>query len=53
MNTHTFVGDVKVNHSARNQDFPLVLSPTGSTLAFLDGESLKIYLLPPQAEHRP
>lgn len=53
MSTRTFVGDVKVNHSARNQDFPLVLSPTGSTLAFVDGETLKIYRLPPPAEHRP
>jgi hypothetical protein len=53
MSTRTFVGDVKVNHSARNQDFPLVLSPTGSTLAFVDGESLKIYRLPPPADHRP
>ena len=53
MSTRTFVGDVKVNHSARNQDFLLVLSPTGSTLAFVDGESLRIYRLPPPAEHRP
>ena len=51
MPTRTFVGEVKVKHSARNQDFPLVLSPTGSTLAFIDGENLKIYRLPPTAEH--
>jgi hypothetical protein len=44
--THTFVGDVKVSHSARNQDFPLALSPNGSMLAFFDGESLKLYRLP-------
>jgi len=49
MSTRIFVSDVKVNHSTRNQDFPLALSPTGSTLAFVDGESLKIY---PLAEHR-
>jgi len=53
MPTGIFVGDVKVNHSARNQDFPLVLSPNGSTLAFVDGKSLKIYRLPPPTEHRP
>jgi hypothetical protein len=53
MPTHTFVCDVNVKHSARNQDFPLALSPNGSTLAFLDGESLKVYRLPPTTEHRP
>jgi hypothetical protein len=53
MSSRTFLGDVKVNHSARNQNFPLALSPTGSMLAFVDGESLKIYRLPPPAEHRP
>jgi hypothetical protein len=53
MPTHTFVCDVNVKHSARNQDFPLALSPNGSTLAFLDGESLKVYQLPPTTEHRP
>src|SRR6266850_1197449 len=53
MPTHTFTCDVKVKHSARNRDFPLALSPNGSTLAFLDGESLKVYKLPPTAEHRP
>jgi hypothetical protein len=51
--THTFVGDVEVNHSGRNQDFPLALPPNGSMLAFLDGESLKVYRLPLVAEHRP
>jgi len=45
MPTHTFACDVKVKHSARNQVFPLALSPNGSTLAFL-GESLKVYQLP-------
>jgi hypothetical protein len=53
MPTHSFVCGVKVKHSARNQDFPLALSPDGSTLAFLDGESLKVYRTPPTAEHRP
>jgi hypothetical protein len=51
--TRSFVGDVKVSHSARNQDFPLALSPNGSTLAFLDGESLKVYRLPLAAESHP
>lgn len=51
--TRTFVGDMKVNQSARNQDFPLILSPTGSTLAFVDGASLKIYRLSQPSEHRP
>jgi hypothetical protein len=53
MPTRSFVGDVKVSHSARNQDFPLALSPNGSTLAFLDGESLKVYRLPLAAESHP
>ena len=51
--THIFLCDVKVKHSTRNQDFALALSPSGSTLAFLDGESLKVYRLPPTTEHRP
>jgi hypothetical protein len=50
MPTHTFVCDVKVKHSLRNRDFPLALSPNGSTLAFLGGESLKVYRLPLSAE---
>jgi hypothetical protein len=53
MPTHTFVCEVKVKHSLRNQEFSLALSPNGSTLAFLDGESLKVYRLSPTAEHRP
>lgn len=53
MSTRNFVAHLKVNHSARNQGCPLVLSPTGSTLAFVDGESLKLYRLPAPAEHRP
>jgi hypothetical protein len=53
MSTHTFVGDVEVNHSGRNQDFPLALPPNGSMLAFVDGESLKVYRLPLVTEHRP
>lgn len=53
ISTHTFVGDVEVNHSGRNQDFPLALPPNGSMLAFLDRESLKVYRLPLVAEHRP
>ena len=46
VSTHNFVGEIKVNNSARNRDFPLALSPNGSMLAFLDGESLKLYRLP-------
>jgi hypothetical protein len=53
MPSHTLVCDAKVKHSARNQDFPLAISPNGSTLAFLDGKSLKVYDLAPTAEHRP
>jgi hypothetical protein len=53
MRTHTFVCGVKVKHSARNQDFPLALSPNGSTLAFIDGENLKVWRLPSTAEHHP
>jgi hypothetical protein len=53
MPTHTFVGDVKVSHSARNQDFPLALSSNGSMLALLDGESLKLYRFPLAAESHP
>ena len=51
--THTFACEVRVKHSARNRDFPLTLSPNGSILAFLDGKNLKVYPLPPRAEHRP
>ncbi|MGB8543628.1 MAG: hypothetical protein WCD49_18515 [Candidatus Acidiferrales bacterium] len=50
ISTHTFVADIKVNHSARNEDFPLALAPNGSMLAFLDGEILELYRLPPAAE---
>ena len=46
MSTHSFVGDVKVHHSAKDQEFPLALSPNGSMLAFLDGKSLTVYRLP-------
>jgi hypothetical protein len=53
MTTHSFVCDVKVKHSARKQDFPLALSPNGSRLASVDGESLKVYKLPPTAENHP
>jgi len=52
MPTHTFACEVKVRHSTRNQDFPLALSPNGSTLAFLDGDSLQVYQLPPKSENR-
>jgi hypothetical protein len=53
MPTRTFIGDVKVSHSERNEDFPLALSPNGSMLAFLDGKTLKLYRFPPAAEsHR-
>jgi hypothetical protein len=48
--TYTFVCGVKVNHSVRNEDFRLALSPNGSILAFVDGESLKAYRLPLAAE---
>lgn len=51
--THTFACEVTVKHSVRNKDFPLALSPNGSTLAFLDGKSLKVYPVPSKAEHRP
>jgi hypothetical protein len=53
MFAHTFICDVKVRHSAKNQEFPLALSPNGSMLAFLDGESLKVYQLPVAAEPHP
>jgi hypothetical protein len=52
MPTHQFVCDVKVRHSAKNQEFPLALSPNGSLLAFFDGETLKVYQLPVAAEPR-
>jgi hypothetical protein len=44
--THTFVTDIKVDHSERNQDFPIAVSPNGEMLAFLDGDNLKLYRLP-------
>jgi len=47
LSTHTLVGDIKVNHSARNRDFPLALSSNGTMLVFLDGECLKLYRLTP------
>ena len=50
---HSFICDLKVKHSARNQEFHLALSPNGSTLAFLDGESLNVHQLPVAAETRP
>ena len=46
MSNRTFVRDVKVRHSTRDQDFPLALSPNGSMLAFLDGQALELYRLP-------
>lgn len=50
---HSFICDLKVKHSARNQEFHLALSPNGSMLAFLDGEILKVYQLPVAAEPHP
>jgi hypothetical protein len=53
ISAHTFIFSVKVRHSARDQEFPLALSPNGSMLAFLDGESLKLYQLPVAAQPHP
>jgi hypothetical protein len=53
MSTDTLVGEIKVSHSGRNDDFPLALSSNGSMLAFIDGESLKVYRLPPASEPTP
>ena len=50
---HSFICDLKIKHSARNQEFHLALSPNGSMLAFLDGETLKFYQLPVAAEPHP
>jgi hypothetical protein len=46
MSTDTFIGDLRVSHSGRNDDFPLALSTDGSMLAFIDGGSLKVYRFP-------
>ena len=53
MSTRHFVGNVRVRHSTRNQDFPLALSPDGSRLAFFDGNVLKVYELPVAAKLLP
>ncbi len=53
ISAHGFICDVKVRHSAKNQEFHLALSPNGSMLAFLDGGSLKVYQLPVAAEPHP
>jgi hypothetical protein len=53
ISAHTFICDLKVRHSAKNQEFHLALSPNGSMLAFFDGESLKVYQLPVATEPHP
>lgn len=52
ISTHHFICDLKVKHSAKNQEFPLALSPDGLLLAFFDGGTLKVYQLPVAAEPR-
>jgi hypothetical protein len=53
-NARAVICDLKVRHSAKNQEFRLALSPNGEMLAFLDGGSLKVYHLPLVAElHHP
>lgn len=54
ISARAFICDLKVRHSAKNQEFRLALSPNGEMLAFLDGGSLKVYHLPLAAElHHP
>jgi hypothetical protein len=53
LSAHTFICDVKVGHSAKNQEFSLALSPNGSMLAFVDGDELKVYQLPVAANLKP
>ena len=53
LSAHAFICDVKVRHSEQNQEFSLALSPSGSMVAFVDGDNLKVYQLPVAAEPRP
>jgi len=53
LSAHTFICDVKVMHSEKNQEFSLALSPNGSMLAFVDGDKLKVYQLPVAAQPHP
>jgi len=53
ISVHASIFDLKVRHSARNQEFHLALSPNGSMLAFVDGDKLKVYQLPVAANLKP
>jgi hypothetical protein len=53
MSTQNLIDELRVNHAGRNDDFPLALSSNGSMLAFIDGETLKVYRLPPASESSP
>ncbi len=47
VSTYAFVGEFTVKQSERNEDFTFALSPNGSMVAFIDGNSLKAFRVPP------